>query len=93
MMLLQAASGDHGAWCTVHLWLGVAQSSEQCVDLLHAEGEVGVRVKAENFRRVDLRERLDVLLEGAKLLRAVDNVEQRREIVENVLTRRSQFKR
>lgn len=53
-----------------YLGLGVAQSSEEGVDLLHSESKVGVRMEPEDLRRVDLRESLDVLLERAQLLRA-----------------------
>lgn len=49
----------------MYLGLGVAQGSKQGVDLLHAEGQVGVRMEAEDFRRVDLREGLDKVLERA----------------------------
>lgn len=51
-----------------YLGLGVAQSCEKGVDLLHPEREIRVRVQAEDLRRIDLREGLDEVLERAQLL-------------------------
>lgn len=54
-----------------YLRLRIPQSGEKRVDFLHSEREVGVGVQTEYFRRVDLGEGLDVILESSQLLGAV----------------------
>lgn len=70
----------------------IPQSGEKRVDFLHSECEVGVGMQTEDFRRVDLGEGPDVILESSQLFRAVVSVTSSEGVVVEVQSRHQKGK-